>query len=153
MRFISHRGNINGPDSDLENNPDYVLNALRAGFDVEVDMRFYLGKMYLGHDAPQYQITDQWLYAHSNNLWIHCKDSEALSFCIDNGLHCFFHNIDAYTITSRGFVWAYPGINIASKLCICVMPENYESQTSLKIHNYYGACSDYVFKIERDFNA
>ncbi len=153
MRFIAHRGNTIGPDKSLENNPDYVIDALKSGFDAEIDLRFHLGKMYLGHDEPQYEINKEWLFLHSSSLWIHCKDNTSLDFCINNGIHCFFHNIDAYTITSKGFVWAYPGMSIASNLCIAVMPEMHEGITGLKIHNYYGACSDYVLDLEKDFNA
>lgn len=151
MRFISHRGNLNGKNPQLENSPDYVEKALKSGFDVEIDMRFHLGKMYLGHDLPQYEITDNWLSRHSNNLWIHCKDSESLDHCINSGYHCFFHNIDAYTITSRGFVWAYPGMQIASRLCVCVMPERKEGIVGLRLHNYYATCSDVVEEMEKDY--
>lgn len=148
MRFISHRGNLNGPNRNLENSPSYVETALHKGFDVEVDMRFHFGKIYLGHDIPQYEINDDWLSRHSANLWIHCKDSDSLNHCMNMGYHCFFHNIDAYTITSRGFVWAYPGMSIASRVCICVMPERKEGIVGLKIHDYYGACSDFAEELE-----
>ena len=36
MKYIAHRGNMNGP-SALENHPDHIREALQAGFDVEVD--------------------------------------------------------------------------------------------------------------------
>lgn len=36
MKIISHRGNISGPDPELENNPMYITKALDAGFDVEL---------------------------------------------------------------------------------------------------------------------
>lgn len=151
MRFISHRGNLNGKIPELENSPEYVEKALKMGFDVEVDLRFHLGKMYLGHDGPQYEIDDRWLGMHSGNLWIHCKDSESLDHSINMGYHCFFHNVDAYTITSRGFVWAYPGTPISSRLCICVLPENVEGIVGLKLRNYYGTCSDFVEEMEKTY--
>lgn len=151
MRFISHRGNLDGKNPSRENAPDYVEEALKKGFDVEVDLRFHLGKMYLGHDLPQYEISDDWISRHSSNLWVHCKDSDSLGHCINNGYHCFFHNIDAYTITSRGFVWAYPGMSISSRLCICVMPENKEGSVGLLMHDYYGTCSDVIQQMESEY--
>ncbi len=151
MRFIAHRGNTVGPNESLENNPDYVVNALKSGFDAEVDLRFRLEKMYLGHDEPQYEINKEWLFLHSSSLWVHCKDSASLDFCINNGIHCFFHDIDAYTITSKGFVWAYPGVDIASNLCISVMPERKEGLAGLQFKKYYGTCSDYVRELEENY--
>jgi hypothetical protein len=148
MRFISHRGNLTGINRELENSPDYVVDAIRKGFDVEVDLRTHLGKMYLGHDEPQYEIDDKWLQMYSSSLWIHCKDFESLDHSMNMGYHCFFHNIDAYTITSRSFVWAYPGSQIASRLCISVLPERAEGLIGLKAHDYYGVCSDFVQELE-----
>ena len=40
MHFISHRGNLNGPDLQNENNPIYVQNAVNLGFEVEIDIHF-----------------------------------------------------------------------------------------------------------------
>ena len=39
MRLISHRGNIEKKINKKENDPDYLLNALDNGFDVEIDLR------------------------------------------------------------------------------------------------------------------
>ena len=41
MKFISHRGNINGRITKKENKIDYVKKAISLGFDVEVDIFFY----------------------------------------------------------------------------------------------------------------
>lgn len=37
MRIIAHRGNLNGPTTK-ENHPDYLLQAIEAGFDAEADI-------------------------------------------------------------------------------------------------------------------
>ena len=39
MKYISHRGNINGKDLMLENSPKYIDRALKLGYDVEIDIR------------------------------------------------------------------------------------------------------------------
>lgn len=40
MYLISHRGNLNGVESENENNPKYLKIAINKGFNVEVDVRF-----------------------------------------------------------------------------------------------------------------
>ena len=54
MYFISHRGNLSGPDIKNENKIDYISHAINSGFDVEVDIYYYKNKFYLGHDEPSY---------------------------------------------------------------------------------------------------
>ena len=38
MIYISHRGNINGPNPQMENDPRYIENTLGKGYNVEVDV-------------------------------------------------------------------------------------------------------------------
>ena len=38
MKYIAHRGNLDGPILDSENNPEYLDYALYHGFDVELDL-------------------------------------------------------------------------------------------------------------------
>ena len=38
MILISHRGNINGKKPDLENKPEYIQNAIKLGYNVEIDV-------------------------------------------------------------------------------------------------------------------
>ena len=52
MILISHRGNILGRKKQLENNPNYIDNALKLGYDVEVDVWSIDKQFYLGHDEP-----------------------------------------------------------------------------------------------------
>ena len=56
MKFISHRGNLNGPIQEYENHPEYILEALKKGFNVEIDVRVKNDTFYLGHDFPKYKI-------------------------------------------------------------------------------------------------
>ena len=61
MILISHRGNILGRKKQLENNPNYIDNALKLGYDVEVDVWSIDKQFYLGHDEPQYKIERSFL--------------------------------------------------------------------------------------------
>ena len=145
MIYISHRGNTDGPKPELENQLGYVENAIACGFNVEVDLWVNEFGIYLGHDKPQYAVPKEWLIDRTNQIWVHCKNPEALSFSMQNGLNCFFHNVDDYTITSRGYIWSYPGTKHTSNKCIKVLPElslgeidsGWEKQ-------YFGVCSDFV---------
>ena len=56
MILISHRGNIDGPNSKLENNPTYIDRALDKGFNVEIDLWVYEKEFFLGHDEPTYLV-------------------------------------------------------------------------------------------------
>ena len=50
MKLISHRGNIAGKNFELENRPDYISNAIKLGYDCEIDVWLIKNKIYLGHD-------------------------------------------------------------------------------------------------------
>jgi hypothetical protein len=140
MIYIAHRGLINGPDKELENKPEHIIEVLNMGFQVELDLRVIESKLYLGHDGPQYPIEPEFL--QKPGLWIHAKNSEALFWLTHTYYNYFWHQEDDFTITSRGHIWTYPGKPL-SEFSICVMPEwNYN--ISEFNFNCYGVCSDYV---------
>jgi hypothetical protein len=143
MKYISHRGNLIGPYPDLENRPDYIQNALNSGFECECDVRWQDGEWWLGHDHPQYKVGGEFLV--QKGLWIHAKNTEALirlkQFV---GLNYFWHETDAYTLTSQGYIWAYPGSELTHQT-ICVMPENADPMYSKdEKAKCLGICSDYI---------
>ena len=55
MIIIAHRGNLNGPSKN-ENSLDHIGRALKAGFEVEIDVWFKNNFFYLGHDFPEYRL-------------------------------------------------------------------------------------------------
>ena len=69
MILISHRGNINGRNIDMENTIDYIDDALDQGYHVEVDVWMIGDKLYLGHDSIQEEITTKYLM--NPKLWVH----------------------------------------------------------------------------------
>lgn len=141
MKYIAHRGNLDGPNPLEENNPNYIKNTLQLGYDVEIDV-WYTDNFYLGHDIPQYLVSEDF-FLHPN-IWCHAKNIEALDRLIKMGAHCFWHENDKYTLTSHGIIWAYPGSQL-TKNTVCVMPE----WSGLKdIKDVYGVCSDYILKIK-----
>ena len=143
MYLISHRGNINGIQKDEENKPEYINKALEKGFDVEIDVRFSKGKFFLGHDFDQYEIDDNFL--SNKKIWCHAKTNEALFALNEINAHYFWHQEDDYTITSKGYIWTYPGKKLFSK-SICVLPE----VANYKEINCMGICSDFIEKYKND---
>ena len=109
MKLISHRGNLEGKINDLENKPDYILDALNKGFEVEVDIWYHKKKLYLGHDEPLYK-TDL-LFLGDNRLWCHAKNREALEHLLQYEVRTFWHQEDDYTITSDKIIWQFPTKN------------------------------------------
>lgn len=142
MILISHRGNIEGKIEELENRPSYIIQALEQGFDVEIDIRYADGQLWLGHDKPQYRTTLEFLDLYKDMLWIHCKNLEAVTFLrsvnSDSSFNYFWHQTDNVTITSQEYIWAYPGIDC--KDSIAVLPEIYNDN----LDNRIGVCSDVI---------
>jgi hypothetical protein len=139
IHYISHRGNLTGPNTDKENHPSYIDYAINEGFDVEIDVRLIDGKIYLGHDEPQYLIDENWLFSRLSRLWVHCKNIEALVYFQESEFNYFWHEEDTVTLTSKKFIWAYPGKQPIKK-SIAVMPEIHNDDLS----NCIGICSDIV---------
>lgn len=149
MLYIAHRGLYNGPDERKENHPDQIKSAWNKGYHVEIDIRYVDKKLVLGHDQPQYEINKEFL--DTTKTWIHCKNLEALYYFSTSTLESynyFWHENDQYTLTSKQFIWAYPGMPLTDN-SIMVMPEHVDaSLNNTKLAACYGICSDYVEKIK-----
>jgi hypothetical protein len=143
MIHISHRGNIDGRQAERENREDYITEALSAGYHVEIDV-WYNNSWWLGHDGPEYKTSSAFL--DQANLWIHCKNIDALCLAAATW-NCFWHQEDNYTITTQGYIWAYPGkpVTYGSK-SIAVMPEWQNTST----FNFAGVCSDYIERYKNE---
>ena len=50
MKIISHRGNLNGPESETENSPQKIEQALKLGYECEIDVWYESGNFTLCHD-------------------------------------------------------------------------------------------------------
>ncbi len=146
MIFIAHRGNLDGPNPERENHPEYIEKALKAGYDVEVDVWKTVepSRWFLGHVGLQYPIEESFLDKIHDHAWFHAKNVFALNGLLALGFRCFFHVRDAHTLTSDGYIWTYPGETLTSR-SIDVMPESYPfhapRNTSIKPA---GICTDIV---------
>ena len=144
MIYISHRGNLNGPNPKKENTINAINECLEKGFQVEVDIWFEKNNFYLGHDNPTLKITNNSFF-DNKNIWFHLKNKSSLEEISKHSpKNYFWHENDLCTITSSGIIWLYPKIYIKSKKAIFVLPEL--SQDKFECLNYecFGICSDYI---------
>lgn len=140
MILISHRGNLMGPNKKYENHPDYLNEALHSNFNIEIDLFYHESYLWLGHDKPQYKITDnEWL--NDKRVWCHAKNIKTLNYLIKfKNIHCFFHQNDDVTLTSKGFIWTFPKKKVFSNSVIVIQEKIMKNQ----LPSCYGVCSDYV---------
>ena len=143
MLKIAHRGNINGPDPDMENTIEAIFIAIGKGYDVEIDVWVIDNIIYFGHDEPQRIIDNFIINKIGKSGWFHCKNLEAVSFFINNysSFNYFWHDNDDYTLTSSGYIWTYPGKQVTDKSIIVELAiPNVSEYNCIP----YGICSDYV---------
>lgn len=141
MKLIAHRGNIHGPNSKKENHPDYITQAIKLGYDVEIDVWYENEKWYLGHDMPTYEINYNFLF--NRNFWLHAKNGDAFNILLqDCTLNVFWHTTEDWVLTSKHYIWTYPNKTLYPE-SICVLPEQ---GWVGDIKKCYGVCTDYVIE-------
>jgi hypothetical protein len=138
MKLISHRGNLTGPQPHLENTQEQILYAISQGFDVEIDVWYIDGSLFLGHDGPEHPIAPEFL--ERDELWCHAKNLGALQYLLNNNIHCFWHEGDQRTLTSRGYIWTYPGKDTVAESVIVELTSTLPTITE----QITGVCGDYV---------
>lgn len=141
--YIAHRANYNGYSIN-ENTIKKIKYCIDSGYDVEIDVWYKDNKFLLGHDVGLEEINLKFIFLYADKLWIHCKNLECYErlYNISNEykkLNIFYHTNDDIVLTTKGYIWTYPGryqmIN-----SILVLPETFDY--SLK--NVVGICSDNV---------
>lgn len=148
MKIISHRANLNGPNTHTENSIKAIELAIDLGFDVEIDVWLKNNTLYLGHDNPQYNVSIEWLLHKQDKLWIHCKNMESLYVLLEyKDLNVFGHSNDDYVLTSKHNIFCKPGMKI-NKRSIIVMPEMTPIYTIDSFDNCYGILTDYPIHIK-----
>ena len=143
MIFISHRGNLEGPNPDRENTIDSIENCLKNGFDVEVDIWFENDSFYLGHDKPNLKLNLDLF--KNDRIWFHIKNIKSLEEISKYSPSNFFwHQSDKCTLTSSKKLWLYPNHYINSPDAIFVLPELSENKLECKKYKCYGICTDFI---------
>lgn len=139
MIYISHRGNISGPNPNNENHPDYIKEALKQGYQVKVDVWIDNNKYLLGNSCPTYEIEKSFLY--NSKLWCQAHNIITISELASRGnlMHYFYKNKDTCSLTSRGWIWVNSESAILSKKIIAYVPG-----PTYDITLAGGICSDYI---------
>lgn len=139
MLLISHRGNISGKQPDRENHPTYIFEALAQGYWCEIDVWMTDTGVMLGHDAPQYSVSENML--SMERLVCHAKNTSAFAHMMHmTDVHCFWHDSDDYTLTSRNWIWTYPGKPPIGNNSYIALPEIHQQDVS----GFAGVCSDVI---------
>lgn len=147
MKFIAHRGNVDEKNPTRENTPGYIEEALARGFDVEIDVWHMDGSFHLGHDFPGSMISEKFL--QDKGLWCHAKNIKALHGLLSIGANCFFHSNDDVVLTSSGYIWTFPGMELTNR-SICVLPETLSTPVE-QLLSCHGICSDKIQNYRLDF--
>lgn len=144
MRLIAHRGNTHGPNPARENEPDYLLEALDAGFDVECDVRLVGEYWWLGHDGPQYRART-FLHAvsaeYKDRVWFHAKDPHTLAALLDGWFRCFrcfYHSDETLAVAGGGYIWTCDRTLVTSRTILM------DAGRTEPVEGMFGLCSDYV---------
>jgi len=146
MKYIAHRGLVDGPNSELENRPEQVLKSLNEGYDCEIDLWHHNGELYLGHDQPTYPIDPSFL--NELGLWVHAKNLAAFRYLLDTSNNYFWHESDAYTLTSHRYIWTYPGRELTQR-SVMVMPEHVDpTLANCRNIGCFAICTDYVKTVQ-----
>ena len=119
MVLISHRGNIDGKNIEFENQPNYIDNAIKLGYDVEIDIWYLEGRLFLGHDTPHYIVDIHWLENRSPQF------------------NYFSHDVDMGVLTSHNYIWS---TNLYDR-GILVLPEVFGKEP---FEGTIGICSDVI---------
>ena len=113
MKLIAHKGNTDGPNPETENHPEQVEKCIEAGYDVEIDLWYDQdGKLWLGHQKPQYEVTWWWLAGKSDSIFGYTVKTFQLFMnllLIQVDIIISWHQGDDYALTSKHIIWAYPG--------------------------------------------
>ncbi len=150
MKFISHRGNLNGRYVELENKPEYILRALDQDYECEVDIWYIDKQLLLGHDKPEFKIDEK--FCNLKNIWFHAKNISCLEILNNFDCNFFWHEDDQLTLTSKKWIWFHPK-NLYNPIksfekSIIVLPELNQSKWS----EFGGLCSDYPEKYKTEYH-
>ncbi len=146
MIIISHRGNVNGPVANLENNPTQIQLVLAKypKFYVEIDVWFSSDHTWwLGHDSPIFKVDFKFL--KQSHLLLHAKNLPALiELNKHKELHYFFHNMDAATITSAGYLWCNQNVIATGGIAVTNLDVPTVQMVAKHIdQQIIGVCTDY----------
>lgn len=145
QQFIAHRNNLDGKFAPDENKPEKIDELNRKGIPCEIDVWYRDNTYWLGHDAPETQVTFDWLMQYLPLRLIHCKDWKSLDKLhrecgrLGYNVNLFYHTVEDYAMTSRGQIIVHPDQPCLPD-SIEMMPEMSEHRD--RTHRSNCVCSD-----------
>jgi hypothetical protein len=145
MIYISEYGNINEKHVDKENNPDYIVHAINAGFFVKVNVWLIEDCIHIGKIHAQYVISDEFIHEYKNKLWFCAQTAETYNILIDKYAAdtVFMHDFTLKNISYTSFETTSDNTEF-----ILFSPEahktTYEIRDIWNHQNCKGICSSYV---------
>ncbi len=125
--IVSHKGNLNGINSEFENNPFHITHCIKKYPELcyELDVWVKNSKIYLGHDKPTRYIDISFFYENSHKLILHLKNLEAIRYFQKTNFTYFIQDKDDYSIVenSHGWIWANYGRK-TNKDCILMLEKD-----------------------------
>jgi len=151
IQLISHRGNLSGPEPARENTAEFIDEAIKEGYPVEIDVRKNEDGLWLGHDEPISLVDINWLTDRKDNLLVHSKNVEALKEMLDNDMRTFYHASERHVIIANtNLIWSH---DISEATDISIIPlmskSDIEKFDLKKNNNMHGICSDNVIMLYR----
>jgi hypothetical protein len=118
--IISHLGNIDGRQPELENTLKYVQASLKAGWHVCVDVQLLNGGFVLPNEngfsvAPPSFFSQQ-------RVWSRCYNAETLDALCTIGAHAFMGGEIPLSLTTAQFIWTMPPRELSPR-SIAAFPE------------------------------
>ena len=138
--FIANRGNYQGADTDNENTFSYLLQAFNAGHLVVCDIQTYKSVLYFGHNEPKETVN--WQFITKNKVICRAVDLDSFVVLYNLNAHCFWYQTDDMSLTSRGYLWCKPDVQIDHTRAI------WTNVNKEKLHSrpdkIFGICGDIV---------
>jgi len=138
MKIISHRGNLSGPNPATENTVSAIEKCFEKKFEVEIDVWFYEGCFWLGHDTNRAPLPNTFLTTYRDKLWIHAKNIAAAVSLMPLEVNWFWHERDTLTLTSKGIIWCHHAFIDGGITMLHTADEVYNLKP-----NIGGICTDY----------
>ena len=95
----------------------------------------------MGHDSPQYKVDEHFL--QKKGLWCHAKNLRALDSMLDHNIHCFWHEVDKFTVTSQGYIWTFPNRETTSKSIVVANDQSWKNKKFQPLQPW-GVCTSYI---------
>ena len=151
MFFISHRGNLSGIEKETENLPIRVLEAIKQGYMVMVNV-WAIGNdnFALGELRPQYPVELDFL--SQKTIICQAMTVQTMVVLMTKEIHCFYRDCcNKVALTNGGLLWSDHNSELTVK-SIYYMPEwnmrNPEDSCMLKC---FGICSNNIDSIRSKY--